>query len=300
MKYVLAVSGGVDSVVLLWRTAKDAAWRKQHFAGGEFPNDFVVAHFNHGLRGAEAWRDADFVLRLAEKLGVRYYLGTANAADCQSEAAARTQRYIFLQNVCQQVGGVLVTAHHLNDLVETMAINLTRGTGWRGLAPLTKALRPLLQMPKADIVAYALEHNLKWREDSTNQSLVYLRNRWRSRLCNLPAPQLAAWQNLYQRQLELRSTIDATIDELIAKLVERKPSAYLLKRYVVVMLPGAITLELLRRLTFAQLTRPQLNELRCFICNAREHKVWQTSTVKVWIDQSLVHIECNKLSPVLR
>lgn len=197
MRYVIAVSGGVDSVVLLdVLTAKD---RRSEIEGwgldslwsviSDPRSHLIVAHFDHGIRPDSA-DDARFVEGLAEQYGLRFIAKRAELGLGTSEDRARIERYNFLRQCCKEENAQLVTAHHQDDVVETAIINLIRGTGWRGLAPMAdqasrsktkipdgrQVFRPLLSVSKPEILAYAKKHNLQWREDSTNEDEVYLRN----------------------------------------------------------------------------------------------------------------------------
>lgn len=177
---VVAVSGGIDSVVLL-----DALMMRRPVAGcdawgGSDFRDVIVAHFDHGIRSDSADDDA-FVRGMAERYGCMYVSRREELGTNASEELARTRRYTFLRSVCEQYDARLMTAHHVDDMAETIAINCMRGTGWRGLAVLAASdvERPLLGVTKAEIRAYAARHSLRWREDSTNASDAYLRNRLR-------------------------------------------------------------------------------------------------------------------------
>ena len=166
-KYILAVSGGVDSVTLL------------HMLAGQPGVEVVVAHFDHGIRPDSA-HDADFVAGLAAGYGLPYVTERAELGMGVSEAAARTARYAFLRRVLtEQKALAVLTAHHQDDLLETMLMHVLRGTGRRGLSPMRSQpdiVRPLINLPKKDILDYAAKHSLAWREDSTNADPQYLRN----------------------------------------------------------------------------------------------------------------------------
>lgn len=168
-KFILAISGGVDSVVLLHKLATK-----------KNPDiTYVVAHFDHGIRSDSA-EDATFVAKLAASYGYEFELGAGNLGANASEALAREKRYVFLREVKDKHNAEkIVTAHHEDDVLETMVLNLIRGTGPRGLMPMIKPsdiLRPFLNTSKADLIEYAKQHGLSWREDSTNLDESYQRN----------------------------------------------------------------------------------------------------------------------------
>ncbi|HET7060260.1 MAG TPA: tRNA lysidine(34) synthetase TilS [Candidatus Saccharimonadales bacterium] len=166
-KYVVAVSGGVDSVVLL-----------DLLCG--LPNvDLVVAHFDHGMR-SDSTQDKWFAESLTRNYDVPFECAEGRLGAGASEAAARQARYDFLKKIQHKYGAhAIITAHHQDDVLETAIINLLRGTGRKGLSALGDRpglKRPLLKVPKKDLIAYAHRHGLEWREDSTNTDRTYLRN----------------------------------------------------------------------------------------------------------------------------
>lgn len=203
-RYLVAVSGGVDSVVLL-----DMMTRLKGVK-------LIVAHFDHGIRNDSA-EDAAFVADLAQKYDVAVEMKREELGPKASEETARNRRYAFLRDMAKKHTAKIVTAHHADDVVETIAINLHRGTGWRGLAVLdSKDIeRPLLTMTKRQIVHYAKKRGLEWREDSTNADHRYLRNRLRDRLV-IVDPETKQWVNdLRDRQVALKAEIDTEASKLI-------------------------------------------------------------------------------------
>lgn len=181
-----------------------------------FTAGLIVAHFEHGIRGEESLGDQQFVENLAKKYDLPFVTANGNLDADASEADARAARYEFLRTVAKKYDATIVTAHHADDVIETIAINLTRGTGWRGLAVLDSDIcRPLLHLTKREIIDYARENNLEWREDSTNQTDAYLRNRLRKKL--LSVDEDTKWQLLALRdtQVALKAAIDSTLHILI-------------------------------------------------------------------------------------
>jgi len=172
---ILAVSGGLDSMVLL-----DAAARVAH------ERIAAVATFDHGT-GAAARRAVAHVQREGNVRRVRVVVGRATHLR-QSEAAWRTARWSFLTESARQEGANVVTAHSADDQVETVCMRALRGAGARGLAGLyadSSVIRPLLGLHRADLAAYAAMVGLPHVEDPSNGSPAYLRNRLRQDL--LPA-----------------------------------------------------------------------------------------------------------------
>lgn len=202
---IVAVSGGVDSVVLL-----DLISRTKH--------SLVIAHVDHGIRGDESQADARFVRELARRYQLSYIDTELNLGPGASEEVARTRRYEFLFNLAEEFGAKVVTAHHFDDLVETVALNLVRGTSWRGLAVLGREqiVRPLLPFTKEMIYDYALKHHLEWVEDATNQTDDYLRNRLRRLIFRFVASDNKhSIKELRDKQLEVRSEIDGEVSSIL-------------------------------------------------------------------------------------
>jgi tRNA(Ile)-lysidine synthase len=225
---VAAVSGGADSVAMLRALAAiKSAGRGR----------LTVAHFNHRLR-AEAGEDAGFVADLANRLGLGFELGDGDAALAARiegdglEAAARGERYRFLQAAAERIGArYVVTAHTADDQAETILQRIVRGTGIAGLAgmrrvrPLGEALtliRPLLGMSRADVLAYLAHLGQPYREDPSNMSSAHTRNRIRHSLL----PLLKADYNAEVMPALLRLAAAAAdaqriIDDLVERLTER-------------------------------------------------------------------------------
>ncbi len=201
MKVVVAVSGGVDSVVLLDMLAKK----------GE--HELVVAHFDHGMREDSA-SDARFVVALAERYGAPCEV-RRESLDGASEERARSRRYAFLFSVAKRHGAKLATAHHVDDVVETVALNIVRGTRWRGLAGMSdeRIWRPLTKRTKSELIEYALGERLEWVEDETNRQTVYTRNRLRQKLARLPRDQQLQIYQLWSSQQDLRREISREIEQ---------------------------------------------------------------------------------------
>jgi tRNA(Ile)-lysidine synthase len=249
MNYIVAVSGGVDSVVLLNMMAK---LKKT--------NRIIVAHFDHGIRN-ESVQDARFVEALATQYDLPFESRREDLGERASEALARERRYMFLHELAKRYSAKIVTAHHQDDLIETIAINLHRGTGWRGLSVFAneEVLRPLIAKRKSELYDYACTHQLEWVEDETNQTDSYLRNRLRRRLSTLSNEMISSLLDLRNDQVFLRYQIE---NELLRFKAVRS-------RYFFIMIPEKVALEFLRAQTNARMTRPQLQEVLHAIKAAR-------------------------------
>lgn len=176
-KLLLTVSGGVDSMVMMSLTAA---------AGYQFG----VAHCNFQLRGTESDEDEVLVENEARRYGVEFYnkrfdtVGEMERTGESMEMAARRLRYAWFKRLCEEYGyTAIVIAHHGNDSIETFFINLLRGTGLRGLTGISTQIghivRPMMFATRKDIHDYAVAHHIPYREDSSNHSTKYLRNRVR-------------------------------------------------------------------------------------------------------------------------
>lgn len=278
---VVAVSGGVDSVVLL-----DILVQVNDY-------DLIVAHFDHGIREASA-ADADFVRQLAARYGLPFEAKREELGAAASEELARQRRYAFLRQVATRVDARLATAHHQDDLIETVCINLIRGTGWRGLAPMNATVwRPLLDMSKAEVVRYAIEHNLEWREDETNDSLRYLRNRVRSVTGGLPVGVRRQVVELYKAQRILRDNAEQELEQLATNVAQYTDGSWMISRYYVIMLPDVVALELLGYLTLSRLTRPQLQQVLAHSKVARPHKKLYLAGNTVEVEKQSIRIRAS-------
>ena len=260
MKKILAVSGGVDSMVLLDIFKDD-------------PN-ILVAHFNHGTRPS-ANDDEEFVKECCKKYNITEVVGHAELGENTSEEAAREARYRFLfklrDDVKNRVGDeevLIYTAHHLDDLVESVFINLMRGTGWRGLTPFSMpgTFRPflsgdvLLPESKGDILTYAARKKITFREDPTNSSDKYLRNRIREKIKTMePGVRFdlnQTMKEMYFNQVEIRDEVEEILKDLM-------PKDGVFQREWFSDLDNKVAIEILR---FAleqkdiKLTGPQLND----------------------------------------
>lgn len=174
-RVVLAVSGGLDSMVLLSAAAR---WRAPSLA--------AVATFDHGT-GPAAAAGSRMAAERARALGFAVVEGRA-ARPARDEAGWRRQRWEFLRNVARELDGAIATAHTRDDQLETVVMRVLRGAGARGLAGLaatSQVLRPLLGVSRAVVAAYASRHGVRWVEDPSNESRAHLRNRVRLDL--LPA-----------------------------------------------------------------------------------------------------------------
>jgi len=177
-KVLVAVSGGVDSVVLLDLLCQ---------LSSGYNLEIVVAHLDHQLRGEESTADARFVGQLALQHGLQFISesrdvrAVARRKKMGIEEAARMVRLKFLRDTASRVDAAKIAlGHNANDLAETMLFNLIRGAGTTGLAGIRPVnlpfIRPLIDVTRDQIVSYALEHGIFWREDRSNEDTKFTRN----------------------------------------------------------------------------------------------------------------------------
>jgi len=279
--WIVAVSGGVDSAVLLDMLVESQT------------ANLVVAHVDHGIR-EDSHEDAELVRRSAEQYRLPYELTELRLGPGTSELEARDKRYEWLDSLREKYNATAVaTAHHQDDLIETIIINLQRGTGWRGLCSLRETAtrkRPMLILSKASTVSYAIERGLEWREDSTNDDLRYRRNYIRHGI--MPRIDSVARRELiklYNAQLALRPEIENKVDEVIEAAKREKG----LSRYWLIMLPEVVALEILRKACDGALLPRQLSQLLLFAKTARPgaaHEAGDGIVARATIDQLVVSL----------
>jgi len=229
-KLLLAVSGGVDSVVLC-ELCKQSAY------------DFIIAHCNFQLRGAESERDEKFVKELGKKYDVDVLVKRfdtekyAKEGKVSIQVAAREIRYNWFNELLTHHSPLpahLLTAHHLDDNIETMLMNLFKGTGIAGLRGILprqgKIVRPLLFAKKEELLAFAKENNLQWVEDSSNTSDKYSRNYIRHQLIPLIGKIYPEAENNLAGNLQRFADIEDLYRQAIGlhkkKLIEKKGNEF--------------------------------------------------------------------------
>ena len=237
--------------------------------------DIIVAHVDHGTRKSSA-EDADFVRQKCQELGVKFYETKLELGEGVSEELARKKRYEFLKTIQEKEGGTLCTAHHLDDVLESIAINLIRGTGWRGLTPFydNELVRPfiILKMWKRGVLKFAGEHEVCFRQDPTNYEAGYLRNRVREKMAELDETARANIIELFEKQNELRRKIEKLVTELAKQTVVGKNFH---KKELFLRADEKVALEVLREICLMHgysLTRKQLADFLSAIKTYAPHK----------------------------
>lgn len=204
-KVVLAVSGGVDSMVMLDMAIKNLP-----------KTDIIVAHFNHMLRGADADKDEAHVRSYCKAHSLAFVSESRDIANISqkeglgTEEAARIYRYDFLYRICQKYHATLCTAHHQNDRIETALFHLIRGTKLTGIHALkahadvhtpygiVRLVRPMISVSKDEIEHYASAQGIVFCEDTTNSDTTITRNYIRQHI----VPHFAHINPNYQKAIE--------------------------------------------------------------------------------------------------
>jgi tRNA(Ile)-lysidine synthase len=286
-RVLVALSGGVDSSVLLHALAELAPQRGLTLAAG---------HVHHGLRGAEADADAACAAQLAKQLGVAFALrrvapralrasAGASRARPTLQEAARTLRRAALCELQEELRcDCVATAHQLDDQAETVLMRLFRGASPAGLGGIAersadaRVVRPLLGIPRAAIERYARARGLSWREDASNRDAHYARGRLRaSGLAAIAREMNPEWLRAVGQMAEAQRKESAWIDEQVEREAQRwlrvESGGLALSRSGFTALPEAIARRLLRRALrelggARELSRAQLDRSAHFLRNA--------------------------------
>ena len=220
-KLLIAVSGGIDSVVLA------------HLCS-QLNLNFSLCHCNFNLRGQESDDDESYVKSLAKTLKTPVYATSfetekyAAKNKVSIQVAARDLRYTWFYELLDTKGyDYVLTAHNTNDNLETFIINLTRGSGFEGFTGIPpvneKSLRPLLAFSRDEITLFAIKNGIVWREDKSNASVKYVRNKVRHKvipiLKELNPHVLESFQNTIEYLNESQSIINDAVKNITANVV---------------------------------------------------------------------------------
>ncbi|MEO6347402.1 MAG: tRNA lysidine(34) synthetase TilS [Aquaticitalea sp.] len=255
-KLLIAISGGLDSVVLTSLC---------HSVG----LNISLAHCNFNLRAAESDADENFVLQLAEDLDLGVFIENfetekfAKEHKLSTQVAARELRYNWFSDLAEQLNfDYILTAHHADDNLETFLINLSRGTGLDGLTGIPemngKIVRPLLPFSREDLEVYAIGKKIEWREDSSNSTNKYLRNKLRHdiipTLKQMNPQLLQSFQNTIENLQESQIIVDDAIVKIQKKVVSVEDDIIILNIMKLKKLssPKAYLYELLKDFNFTE------------------------------------------------
>ncbi len=223
-KLLIAVSGGMDSMVLLHLFQK-------------LDLNFALAHCNFQLRGMESEGDENFVVTYAKQNDIPFFVtkfdteNYSKSHKLSTQVAARNLRYNwFIEILNQEKFDYIVTAHHADDVAETFLINLSRGTGLDGLTGIPaqngNIIRPMLPFSRTEIEMYVSENNLLWREDSSNASDKYVRNKIRHHIIpvfkEINDSFLQSFQNTLDHLNQEQSLVNDAVQMVYEKVVSEQ------------------------------------------------------------------------------
>ena len=253
-RVLAAVSGGADSVCMLhvlWRLSEETGFK------------LYCAHLNHGLRGAAADSDEDYVKKLCKRLGIKAYTKRADVAERAKrdkltvEEAGRAERYEFFAELCRchRINRT-ATAHNKNDNAETVLMRIMRGSGTDGLAAVQYTrrdgvIRPLLNVTRKEIEAYCAENGLEYCTDATNADNAYTRNRIRNELipyierefgCDIIGSLAKLAENAGEDARFINGYAERLYDRISSPLPNKKPNVLHIESLSMVERPIAVRL----------------------------------------------------------
>ncbi len=276
-KFLLAVSGGADSMVLA-----------HCFKESEFP--FEIAHVNYHFREEDSNLDQRLVEDFCKTHQIKFHLKDVSEEEKAKMKSlqnwARDIRYQFFFEILEKEKlDCIVTAHHLNDDLETFIINLSRGSGIKGLSGIPKnenrILRPFLKHSKAEIYAFAKTHKIDFREDKSNLKNDYLRNKIRNDLVPKITEIFPNFLNQFQESLShlqqanqfYQNTIEKTFDEIF---IEGNDKEFTLDKEKLYQKDKTIAIEIIRKLGFTGIEIEKL-------MNAENGKIFRSSSFEVQV-----------------
>ena len=285
-KFLLAVSGGADSAVL------SHLFRVSGF-------EFQIAHVNYHFRGEDSNLDQKVVEDFCKKNIIKFHLKDVSEEEKSQMKSlqnwAREVRYDFFFNLLEKENlDFIVTAHHLNDELETFIINLSRGSGIKGLSGIPKnenrILRPFLTFSKSEIYAFAEENNIDFREDKSNQKDDYLRNKIRNQIVPKMVEVFPNFLEQFSESLGYLDTVNQFFQEEIQKTFEEifidgNESDFTLNKEILFQKHKTIIIEIIRKLGFTGIEIEK-------IMSAENGKFFRSSTHEITIKRK--EIFCKK------
>lgn len=285
-RFLLAVSGGADSAVL------SHLFRVSGF-------EFQIAHVNYHFRGEDSNLDQKVVEDFCKKNIIKFHLKDVSEEEKSQMKSlqnwAREIRYNFFFNLLEKENlDFIVTAHHLNDELETFIINLSRGSGIKGLSGIPKnenrILRPFLTFSKSEIYAFAEENNINFREDKSNQKDDYLRNKIRNQIVPKMVEIFPNFLEQFSESLGYLDTVNQFFQEEIQKTFEEifidgNESDFTLNKEILFQKHKTIIIEIIRKLGFTGIEIEK-------IMSAENGKFFRSSTHEITIKRK--EIFCKK------
>jgi len=285
-KFLLAVSGGADSAVL------SHLFRVSGF-------EFQIAHVNYHFRGEDSNLDQKVVEDFCKKNIIKFHLKDVSEEEKSQMKSlqnwAREIRYNFFFNLLEKENlDFIVTAHHLNDELETFIINLSRGSGIKGLSGIPKnenrILRPFLTFSKSEIYAFAEENNIDFREDKSNQKDDYLRNKIRNQIVPKMVEVFPNFLEQFGESIGYLATVNQFFQEEIQKtfdeiFIDGNESDFTLNKEILFQKHKTIIIEIIRKLGFTGIEIEK-------IMSAENGKFFRSSTHEITIKRK--EIFCKK------
>ena len=285
-KFLLAVSGGADSMVLA------SLFEINHLK-------YEIAHVNYHFRGEDSNLDQKLVEKFCSDNNIKFHLRDISDDEKSNMKSlqnwAREIRYEFFFNILEKENlDYIVTAHHLNDELETFFINLSRGSGIKGLRGIPKnenrILRPLLKFTKNEIYAFAKENSIDFREDKSNEKDDYLRNKIRNQLTPKIVEIFPNFLEQFGESLSYLSSVNEFYQEEIAKtleevLMKENEETFTLNKEKLFQKPKVLIIEVIRKLGFSGIEIEK-------IISAENGKFFRSSTHEISINKK--EILCKK------
>ena len=285
-RFLLAVSGGADSAVL------SHLFRVSGF-------EFQIAHVNYHFRGEDSNLDQKVVEDFCKKNNIKFHLKDVSEEEKSQMKSlqnwAREVRYDFFFKLLEKENlDFIVTAHHLNDELETFIINLSRGSGIKGLSGIPKnenrILRPFLTFSKSDIYAFAEENNIDFREDKSNQKDDYLRNKIRNKIVPKITEIFPNFLEQFGESIGYLATVNQFFQEEIQKtfdeiFIDGNESDFILNKEILFQKHKTIIIEIIRKLGFTGIEIEK-------IMSAENGKFFRSSTHEITIKRK--EIFCKK------
>ena len=285
-RFLLAVSGGADSAVL------SHLFRVSGF-------EFQIAHVNYHFRGEDSNLDQKVVEDFCKKNIIKFHLKDVSEKEKSQMKSlqnwAREVRYDFFFKLLEKENlDFIVTAHHLNDELETFIINLSRGSGIKGLSGIPKnenrILRPFLTFSKSEIYAFAEENNIDFREDKSNQKDDYLRNKIRNQIVPKMVEVFPNFLEHFGESIVYLATVNQFFQEEIQKtfdeiFIDANESDFTLNKEILFQKPKIIIIEIIRKLGFTGIEIEK-------IMSAENGKFFRSSTHEITIKRKEIH--CKK------
>ena len=284
--FLLAVSGGADSMVL------SSLFKMSNLK-------FEIAHINYHFRGEDSNLDQKIVEDFCTTNQIKFHLKDVSEEEKSKMTSlqnwARKIRYDYFFRILEEENlDYIVTAHHLNDELETFFINLSRGSGIKGLSGIpkneNKILRPLLKFTKAEIYAFAKENHINFREDKSNQKDDYLRNKIRNHLTPKLLEIFPKFLEQFGESLNYLSSVNEFYQTEIEKtfqeiLVSEDEEGFTLNKEILLQKPKVLIIEIIRKLGFTGIEIEK-------IMNAENGKFFRSSTYEIAIKRK--EIVCHK------